>query len=90
MLCLETVEKRRILKPAFRKLIREATSGFANLSIFWWLNQLLKNGSKKVITLADLDDLPEDFRSEILQLPLEETWKQGNHKSIDYRQFAHY
>lgn len=77
MLCLEIVEKRRSLEPAFRSLVREATSGFANLSIFWWLNEPLKNGARKVIALQDLDELAEDFRSETLQLKLGETWNQS-------------
>jgi ATP-binding cassette subfamily C (CFTR/MRP) protein 1 len=77
MLCLEVIEKRRVLEPAFRSLMREATSGFANLSIFWWLNELLKNGARKIVALEDLDGLGEDFRADKLQLSLEETWAQG-------------
>lgn len=80
MLCFEMIEKRRLLEPPFGNLMREATSGFANLSIFWWLNEPLKNGAKKVIALADLDELREDFRSETLQSSLEETWGQGSRK----------
>jgi ATP-binding cassette, subfamily C (CFTR/MRP), member 1 len=86
MLCLETIEKRRILEPAFRNLMREATSGFANLSIFWSLNEPLKNGAKNgaknVIALTDLDELRGDFHSEALQLSLEETWEQGSRRNL--------
>ena len=43
--------------------MREATSGFGNLSIFWWLNEPLKNAAKKAIALADLDELRKELRS---------------------------
>ena len=79
MLCLEIIEKRSSLEPAFRSIVREATSGFANLSIFWWLNEPLKKGSRKVIGLKDLDELAEDFRSDTLRLNLGENWDQGNY-----------
>lgn len=59
MLCLEIIEKRRTLKPAFGNLMREATGGFANRSMFWWLNQPLRNEARKIIALKDLDELGE-------------------------------
>jgi hypothetical protein len=58
----------------------EATSGIANLSIFWWLNAPLRKGAGKIITLKDLDELGEDFSSKTLQLSLEKTWDQGSHE----------
>jgi hypothetical protein len=59
------------------KRILTLISGFANLSVFWWLNIPLKKGAKKLITLADLEELPEDFCSEALQSSLETAWDQG-------------
>jgi hypothetical protein len=77
MLILELVEKRRHLEPNSKDLPREATSGFANLSIFWWLNRLMRIGAGKVMGLEDLDEIEKDFSSNTLQGRLQKTWLKG-------------
>jgi len=81
MLCLEIKEKRNHLEPQYRHLVREATSGFANLSIFWWLTGLLKTGAHKIISINDLDSAGDDFLSERLQTQLESNWSRGMPRS---------
>ncbi|KAF4637009.1 hypothetical protein G7Y89_g1078 [Cudoniella acicularis] len=81
LLCLEMREKRNNLNPPYRNLVREATSGFANLRIFWWLVWLLKTGARKIISLNDLDAAEEEFHSERLQTQLQSSWDQDSPKS---------
>lgn len=74
---LECVEKRHLLKADYKLLTVESTSGVLNASVFWWLNRLLRSGSRNVFTLADLDDVKLEFRSHVLQTSLEKSWSNG-------------
>jgi ATP-binding cassette, subfamily C (CFTR/MRP), member 1 len=77
MLLLELTEKRHALKPKYRSLPREATSGFANVSIFWWLNRILRVGAGKIIGLQELDGLEDEFDSVKLLERLQSDWLAG-------------
>ena len=77
MLVFEIIEKRRHLEPGYKSLPREATSGFANLSVFWWLNRLLRLGAGKIVGFQDLDEIEIDFRSATLQESLQSNWLAG-------------
>lgn len=74
MLLFELIEKRRYLEPSHRSLPRKATSGFASVSIFWWLNRALGVGAGKIIGIEDLDELNTEFRSATLQESLQASW----------------
>jgi ATP-binding cassette subfamily C (CFTR/MRP) protein 1 len=77
MLFLELTEKRHALEPRYRSLPREATSGFANVSIFWWLNRILRLGAGKIIGLQELDGLENEFDSVRLLERLQSDWLSG-------------
>ena len=77
MLLLELTEKRHALEPKYRSLPREATSGFANVSIFWWLNKFLRVGAGKIIGLEELDGLEDEFDSVRLLERLQSDWLAG-------------
>ncbi|KAE8453304.1 hypothetical protein EG329_011371 [Mollisiaceae sp. DMI_Dod_QoI] len=74
MLLCELIEKRRYLEASLRDLPREATSGFASVSIFWWLNRVLRVGAGKIMGIKDLDELDTEFRSATLQDSLQSSW----------------
>jgi ATP-binding cassette subfamily C (CFTR/MRP) protein 1 len=71
---LESIEKRCLLITEYKSLTLESTSGVLNLSVFWWLNRLLRSGSRNIFTLDDLEDVKQEFHSDALQRSLEEFW----------------
>jgi ATP-binding cassette subfamily C (CFTR/MRP) protein 1 len=74
---LESTEKRRLLKTEYKSLTVESTSGVLNVSIFWWLNRLLRSGTRNIFCLDDLEDMKQEFRSNVLQNSLEDSWSNG-------------
>jgi ATP-binding cassette, subfamily C (CFTR/MRP), member 1 len=74
---LESTEKRRLLKTEYKSLTVEITSGVLNVSIFWWLNRLLRSGTRNIFCLDDLEDMKQEFRSNVLQNSLEDSWSNG-------------
>ncbi|KAG0155381.1 hypothetical protein PDIDSM_06070 [Penicillium digitatum] len=63
---LEAVEKRHILKPEYAGYPPEATAGFYNRAMFWWLNPLFKIGFTGVLRVEDLFVLDKELSSERL------------------------
>ena len=76
-LILEAVEKRHILKPEFSTYPPEATAGFYNRALFWWLSPLFKVGFNKYLTVEDLFTLDKELSSERLLALFEERWSKG-------------
>jgi len=74
---LESIEKRRILTSEYKGLTLESTSGVLNISIFWWLNSLLRSGARNIFAIDDLEDVKQKFYSNVLQKSLEVHWSNG-------------
>ena len=74
-LLLEMQEKRQYLKPAYRDLPPESTSGVVNRSLMWWINNLLWRGFCSLLTLEDLYSLDEDLGSAKLEDKVRSAWK---------------
>lgn len=83
-LLLEILEKRRYLKPGFRDLPPESTSGVINRSVMWWINDLLWRGFHSLLTLQDLYSLDEDLNSAELGDKVQSTWQ---HRAKPERSF---
>lgn len=75
---LEAVEKRRILKSEYADYPPEATAGFYNRAMFWWLNPLFKAGFNGALRVDDLFTLDKGLSSERLLSRFEEKWTKGN------------
>ena len=73
----EGTEKRRLLKEEYKSLTVESTSGIFNISVFWWLNRLLVTGTRNIFSLGDLEEVKQNFRSDVVQQSLEEAWTVG-------------
>lgn len=73
----ECIEKRRLLQEDYKSLTVESTSGIFNISVFWWLNRLLVTGARNTLSLSDLEEVTQHFRSEVVQQSLEEVWTVG-------------
>jgi ATP-binding cassette, subfamily C (CFTR/MRP), member 1 len=50
----EAASKRHILLDRYRNLPPESTSNVYSKSVFWWLNELLRHGSLRVLRVGDL------------------------------------
>lgn len=79
ILVLESTEKRALLKKPFKGSALEATSGVFSRSLFWWLNGLLRKGSKTTLTVESLPDLDEDIKEASNPEDLIEKWKNGTY-----------
>lgn len=80
LIILEAIEKRHILKSEFQGYPPEATAGFYNRSIFYWLNPLFKAGFDNILSVEDLFVLDKELSSERLLAIFEERWSKGNSK----------
>ena len=81
ILVLEAFEKRGILLAEYSHYPPESTSGIYSRSFFWWLNPLLRDGFRKVLTNEDLYPIDLDMRSERVQHALKREWTKENNKS---------
>jgi ATP-binding cassette subfamily C (CFTR/MRP) protein 1 len=72
---LEAVEKRSILLDRYRYSSPEVTSGIYSRSFFWWLNNLMTIGFRRVITHQDLYPIDDDMTSQVLSDRAHGTWK---------------
>ncbi|KAJ5139829.1 P-loop containing nucleoside triphosphate hydrolase protein [Penicillium atrosanguineum] len=78
ILVLESVEKRALLKKPFEGSSPEATGGVFNRSLFWWLNGLLRKGSKTTLTVETLPDLDEDIKQASNPQDLIQKWNKAD------------
>ncbi|KAK4867830.1 hypothetical protein LT330_007489 [Penicillium expansum] len=78
---LEAVEKRHILKSEYTGYPPEATAGFYNRAVFWWLNPLFKIGFTGVLRVEDLFSLDKELSSERLLALFDEKWSKLTTKS---------
>ncbi|KUM60794.1 hypothetical protein ACN42_g6342 [Penicillium freii] len=78
---LEAVEKRHILKSEYAGYPPEATAGFYNRAVFWWLNPLFKIGFTGVLRVEDLFSLDKELSSERLLARFDEKWSKVTTKS---------
>ncbi|CAG7951809.1 unnamed protein product [Penicillium salamii] len=78
---LEAVEKRHILKSEYAGYPPEATAGFYNRAIFWWLNPLFKIGFNGALRVEDLFVLDKELSSERLLSRFSEKWSKVTTKA---------
>lgn len=73
VLLLEAQGKSRWMRSDDKERSPEETAGVFNLSVFFWLKELIGQGSRKVLSLHDLYPLDENLAAEGLQIKI---WKQ--------------
>lgn len=79
ILLLEAREKRRYLSTSDRQKGPEETSSIFSLSVFWWLNTLLKRGFRHVLSLDDLYPVDEGMSSKFLSDQFAHYWKNSKY-----------
>lgn len=78
----EARSKRHLLLPEYKEYPPEATSGVYNRALFWWQNQLFRNGFSNTLTVDDLFHLDKHLRSDYLQRQIESAWNTGEFLSL--------
>ena len=78
VLLAEAAEKRSILLTPYRGLSPEETSGIYSLSFFFWLNQLMTSGFRRVLRNEDLYPIDSDMTSEVLQRRMKAAWAKAS------------
>ncbi|TDZ33610.1 ABC transporter gloK [Colletotrichum spinosum] len=71
---LESISKKRFLRPTYRSLTKEEGTGFWGRSFFTWLLPFFRLGYSRVIHMADTPDVDPDLTSEGAGQPLETAW----------------
>ncbi|TDZ20182.1 ABC transporter atnG [Colletotrichum orbiculare MAFF 240422] len=71
---LESISKKRFLRPTYRSLTKEEGTGFWGRSFFTWLLPFFRLGYSRVIHMADMPDVDPDLTSEGAGQPLETAW----------------
>lgn len=75
ILLLEVQGKMRWRVLDDRKRSPEESAGIFNLSVFFWMNKLLINGRRKVLSLEDLYPLDENMMAEGLLAKFQSQWE---------------
>jgi ATP-binding cassette, subfamily C (CFTR/MRP), member 1 len=75
MLVIESQTKTNNLKPEYRNLPPETTSGIINRSFLWWLNEIFRLGSKGIISKNDLFELDPNLATENVGTDMREAWE---------------
>ncbi|QKX61400.1 uncharacterized protein TRUGW13939_08548 [Talaromyces rugulosus] len=70
----EAVEKRGLLLEPYRGLAPEETSGIYSKSFFFWLNQLVISGFRRVLRNCDLYPIDGDMSSSVLRRRMKNAW----------------
>ena len=74
ILILEAREKRQYLDDNDRKRGPEELSSIFSQGVFYWLNQLILVGYRKVLSIEDLYPLDDQLKGETLQSKFEKVW----------------
>ena len=74
LLTVEAIEKRRFLRPQYRDLPSEVTSGVFSHWLFSWQLPLFRMGYSHTLRIESLFPLEKHFKSSYLQSKLQDRW----------------
>lgn len=78
MLAVEAIEKCGFLRPQYRALPPEVTSGIFSRWAFWWQLPLFSAGYSKKLEIETLFPLEKHFKSSYLQHQLQTRWAKSS------------
>jgi hypothetical protein len=77
LLVLESIDKSRFLIHTEEgKLSPEDKSGIVSISLYLWMNDLIRAGFRTALTLKDLYSTSTDVSAEKLEVKLTKAWAQ--------------
>lgn len=85
MLAVEAIEKRGFLRPQYRGLPPEVTSGIFSRWAFWWQLPLFRAGYSKKLEIEALFPLEKHFKSSYLQHQLQSRWAKCMSSRLHHR-----
>lgn len=85
LLIFEDWDKKRFLLSAWNDGAPESRSGIFSRGLFWWLNNLLVEGSKKILSVDDLFPIDGCLSSARILEQLTQTWNKGTNSSGLYQ-----
>ncbi|CCF45895.1 ABC transporter [Colletotrichum higginsianum] len=71
---LESVSKRKFLRPPYETLTKEEETGFWGRSFFTWLLPFFRLGYSRIIHIRDIPDVDADLTGEVAGEKLERAW----------------
>jgi ATP-binding cassette subfamily C (CFTR/MRP) protein 1 len=74
ILCLEVKEKREYLTEQDKYRGPEELSGILSQGVYYWLNQIISQGYRKVLSLEDLYPLDDQLSAQSLQGRFSKKW----------------
>jgi hypothetical protein len=77
LLAVEAIEKREFLRPQYRDLPSEVTSGVFSHWFFSWQLPLFRTGYSHNLQIESLFPLEKHFKSSYLQNQLQDAWGKG-------------
>jgi hypothetical protein len=77
LLGVEAIEKREFLRPQYRHLPSEVTSGVFSHWFFSWQLPLFRTGYSHNLQIESLFPLEKHFKSSYLQNQLQDAWGKG-------------
>ncbi|KIL86238.1 multidrug resistance protein [Fusarium avenaceum] len=83
LLAVEAIEKRGFLRPQYRHLPSEVTSGVFSHWLFSWQLPLFRTGYSQNLQIESLFPLEKHFKSSYLQNQLQDAWGKASKKG-DY------
>ncbi|KAI6774795.1 hypothetical protein HG530_001553 [Fusarium avenaceum] len=83
LLAVEAIEKRGFLRPQYRHLPSEVTSGVFSHWLFSWQLPLFRTGYSQNLQIESLFPLEKHFKSSYLQNQLHDAWSKASKKG-DY------
>ncbi|KAI9042041.1 P-loop containing nucleoside triphosphate hydrolase protein [Aspergillus affinis] len=76
LLMMESQSKTRILKPGYRSLTPEKRTGILGRVFFWWINPVLKQGYRDVLTPNALPGIDQAISSTVLRKRIIGAWRE--------------
>ena len=76
LLILESREKSRILKEPYKSLSPEEKAGVFSRTFLWWVNPLIIDGYKRLLSAEDLPKINSEFASAPLRDAMQKGWDQ--------------
>lgn len=80
LFALEEYPKQPIIKE--KDTPSETAAGVVSRGIFWWMNSLLYNGARALLTVHDIGTIEDKFSSRKLLDQLEKVWDEGKYTGV--------
>ena len=84
LVILESARKTRFLRPGYKNVTAEQTTGFWSRSFYIWVLPFFRTGYAQILQLDDIPKVDGDLEEEAARNALDEAWHkvQGRHRLL--------